>query len=48
MSKVTQIIIYLITGAIILDVLTHSAGFSQSTGTLFNGFNTSLKTISGQ
>lgn len=48
MSKVTSIIIYFIVGAIILDVLTHSGGFSQATGTLFNGFNGSLKTISGQ
>ena len=46
MSTATKIVIYLIIGAIILDVLTHASGFATAVGSTGNAFNTSLKTIS--
>jgi hypothetical protein len=48
MSTVTKVVIYLILGAILLDVLTHAEGFSKAVGATGNVFNTSLKVISGQ
>jgi len=45
MSTVTKIIIYFILGAILLDVLTHAAGFSSAVSAAGNVFNTSLRTI---
>ena len=47
MNDITKIAIYLIIAAIGLDILTHASGFSTAVGSTFNGFNTSLKTISG-
>ena len=46
MSSVTKIIIYLIVGAIILDVVTHPSGVSTALGSATGGFDTALKTIS--
>ncbi len=47
MDKATKIIIYLIIGALAIGILRNSSGFALSTGTLFNGFNTSLSLLSG-
>ncbi len=47
MSSVTKIAIYLIVGAIALDIFTHASGFATATGSVTNGFNSALKTISG-
>jgi len=48
MSTVTKVVIYLILGAILLDILTHAEGFSKAVGATGNVFNTSLRVISGQ
>jgi len=32
MSTVTKVVIYLILGAILLDILTHAEGFSKAVG----------------
>ena len=47
MSNVTKIVIYLIVGAIILDLVTHASGVAKAGGTAVNGFNSALKTIAG-
>lgn len=47
MNSITKIVIYLIIGAIGLDILTHASGFSTATSSVFKGFNKSLSTISG-
>jgi len=44
-STVTKIIIYLILGAILLDVLTHAAGFATAVTAGGNVFDNSLRTI---
>jgi len=48
MSTVTKVVIYLILGAILVDVLTHAKGFSKAVGATGKVFNKSLKVISGQ
>jgi len=44
-STVTKIIIYFILGAILLDVLTHAAGFAKAVSAGGNVFDKSLRTI---
>jgi len=48
MSTVTKIVIYIILGAILVDILTHAEGFSKAVSAGGNVFNTSLKVISGE
>ncbi len=47
MNDVTKIIIYLMVGAIAVGIVMHSQGYSTAAGGLFNGFNSSFKTITG-
>jgi hypothetical protein len=48
MNTVTKVVIYVILGAILVDVLTHAEGFAKAVGATGNVFNTSLRVISGQ
>lgn len=47
MSTVTKIVIYFILAAVLLDVVTHASGFATATNAVSNGFNNSLKVVSG-
>jgi hypothetical protein len=48
MSTVTKVVIYVILGAILVDILTHAKGFAQAVSAGGNVFNTSLRVIAGE
>lgn len=47
MKDIFKLVMFFFIGAIIVLVVTHSAGFSQSAGTLFTGINTMGSTLTG-